>query len=97
MDKKLIIEDILLKMNYDLSKTLTENKEFINEQKTYYYDSSGNLKTLDGPYAIPQGGTPASKVYPNLKPGEYPNSTYLTGVKTKPAQLNNPQIPQSDV
>jgi hypothetical protein len=97
MDKKLIIEDILLKMNYDLSKTLTENKEFINEQKTYYYDSSGNLKTLDGPYAIPQGGTPASKIYPNLKPGEYPNSTYLTGVKTKPAQLNNPQIPQSDV
>jgi hypothetical protein len=97
MDKKLIIEDILLKMNYDLSKTLAENKEFINEQKTYYYDSNGNLKTLDGPYAIPQGGTPASKIYPNLKPGEYPNSTYLTGVKTKPAQLNNPQIPQSDV
>ena len=97
MDKKILIEDILLKMNYDLSKTLTENKEFINEQKTYYYDSSGNLKTLDGPYAIPQGGTPASKVYPNLKPGEYPNSTYLTGVKTKPVQLNNPQIPQSDV
>jgi hypothetical protein len=84
-------------MNYDLSKTLAENKEFINEQKTYYYDSNGNLKTLDGPYAIPQGGTPASKIYPNLKPGEYPNSTYLTGVKTKPAQLNNPQIPQSDV
>ena len=97
MDKKILIEDIILKMNYDLSKTLTENKEFINEQKTYYYDSSGNLKTLDGPYAIPQGGTPASKVYPNLKPGEYPNSTYLTGVKTKPVQLNNPQIPQSDV
>jgi hypothetical protein len=97
MNKKLIIEDILLKMNYDLSKTLAENKEFINEQKTYYYDSNGNLKTLDGPYAIPQGGTPASKIYPNLKPGEYPNSTYLTGVKTKPAQLNNPQIPQSDV
>jgi hypothetical protein len=97
MDKKLIIEDILLKMNYDLSKTLAENKKFINEQKTYYYDSNGNLKTLDGPYAIPQGGTPASKIYPNLKPGEYPNSTYLTGVKTKPAQLNNPQIPQSDV
>jgi hypothetical protein len=97
MDKKLIIEDILLKMNYDLSKTLAENKEFINEQKTYYYDSNGNLKTLDGPYAIPQGGTPASKIYPNLKPGEYPNSTYLTGVKTKPTQLNNPQIPQSDV
>ena len=97
MDKKILIEDILLKMNYDLSKTLTENKEFINEQKTYYYDSNGNLKTLDGPYAIPQGGTPASKVYPNLKPGEYPNSTYLTGVKTKPVQFGNPQIPQSDV
>ena len=32
MDKKILIEDILLKMNYDLSKTLTENKEFINEQ-----------------------------------------------------------------
>jgi len=97
MDKKLIIEDILLKMNYDLSKTLTENKEFINEQKTYYYDSSGNLKTLDGPYTIPQGGTPASKVYPNLKPGKYPNSTYLTGIKTKPVQFGNQQIPQSDV
>jgi hypothetical protein len=32
MEKKLLIEDILLKMNYDLSKTLTENKDFINEQ-----------------------------------------------------------------
>ena len=97
MDKKLIIEDILLKMNYDLSKTLAENKEFINEQKTYYYDPKGYLKVLNGPNAIPQGGTPASKIYPNLKPGEYPNSTYLTGVKTKPVQFGNPQIPQSDV
>ena len=93
MENKILIEDILLKMNYDLSKTLTENKEFINEQKTYYYDSNGNLKTLDGPYAIPQGGTPASKVYPNLKPGEYPNSTYLTGVKTKPVQRQLTPLP----
>jgi len=36
MNKRLIIEDILLKMNYDLSKTLTENKDFINEQATGY-------------------------------------------------------------
>jgi hypothetical protein len=98
MNKKLIIEDILLKMNYDLSKTLTENKEFINEQKTYYYDSKGFLKTLDGPYAIPQGGTPASKVYPNLKPGEYPNFNFSSaGANAKPVPFNKPEIPQSDV
>jgi hypothetical protein len=98
MDKKILIEDILLKMNYDLSKTLTENKEFINEQKTYYYDSSGNLKTLNGPYAIPQGGTPASKVYPNLKPGEYPNFNFSSaGANAKPIPFDKPQIPQSDV
>ena len=39
MEKKLIIEDILLKMNYDLSKTLTENKDFINEQAIGYEQS----------------------------------------------------------
>ena len=98
MEKKILIEDILLKMNYDLSKTLTENKEIINEQKTYYYDSSGYLKVLNGPYPIPQGGTAASKVYPALKPGEYPNFNFSSaGANAKPVPFNKPQIPQSDV
>jgi hypothetical protein len=98
MEKKLLIEDILLKMNYDLSKTLTENKEFINEQKTYFYDSRGYLKVLNGPYGIPQGGTEASKIYPNLKPGEYPNFNLSTaGATVKPIPSNKPEIPQSDV
>lgn len=98
MEKKILIEDILLKMNYDLSRTLTENKEFINEQKTYYYDSNGYLKVLNGPYAIPQGGTLASKVYPNLKPVEYPNFNFSSaGANAKPIPFNKPQIPQSDV
>jgi hypothetical protein len=98
MEKKILIQDILLKMNYDLSKTLTENKGFINEQKTYYYDSSGYLKVLNGPYAIPQGGTPASKVYPNLKPGEYPNFNFSSPpVTTRSISSDRQQIPQSDV
>lgn len=98
MENKILIENILLKMNYDLSRTLTENKEFINEQKTYYYDSNGYLKVLNGPYAIPQGGTSASKVYPNLKPGEYPNFNFSSaGANTKPIPFDKPQIPQSDV
>lgn len=98
MENKILIENILLKMNYDLSRTLTENKEFINEQKTYYYDSNGYLKVLNGPYAIPQGGTSASKVYPNLKPGEYPNFKFSSvGTNSKPIPFEKPQIPQSDV
>lgn len=97
MTKKLIIEDILLKMNYDLSKTLTENKEFITEQRTPYYDSQGYLRYVNGPVAIPQGGTAASKVYPNLKPSEYPNFNFTLAAKAKPVPFNNSEMPQSDV
>ena len=70
-----LLNEIILRMKYDSSMTLSENQKVINEQRTPYYDSQGFLKYVDGPVAIPQGGVAASKVYPNLKPGEYPNYT----------------------
>jgi hypothetical protein len=92
-----ILNEILLRMKYDSSMTLSENKKIIDEQRTPYYDSQGFLKYVDGPVAIPQGGVAASKVYPNLKPGEYPNYNFTLGTTAKPAPFNKPQIPQSDV
>jgi len=92
-----ILNEILLRMKYDSSMTLSENKKIIDEQRTPYYDSQGFLKYVDGPVAIPQGGVAASKVYPNLKPGEYPNYNFTLGATAKPVPFNKPQIPQSDV
>lgn len=73
-----ILKDILLKMNYDPSKTLNENKSLLSEQSLplyyYYYDKFGNLKTLPNLASnYPTGSTPANKVYPNITDGsKYP-------------------------
>jgi hypothetical protein len=94
--EKFILQEEINRMKklatYDKSKTLTENKEFINEQTTYYYDSNGYLKILNGPLAIPQGGTAASKVYPTLKPSEYPPSTVI-GVKAPQTDIKTTKFP----
>ena len=94
--EKFILQEEINRMKklatYDKSKTLTENKEFINEQTTYYYDSNGYLKILNGTLAIPQGGTAASKVYPTLKPSEYPPSTVI-GVKAPQTDIKTTKFP----
>lgn len=103
-----ILKDILLKMNYDPSKTLNENKTLLNEQSLpldyYYYDKFGNLKTLPNLVSnYPTGSTPAKKVYPNITDGlKYPkqrlpgapqlNIPAPQSLKTTPA----PQLPKID-
>lgn len=64
MKNKILIEDILLKMNYDLSKTLTENKNFVVEQAIGYeqYLDRKNQQELN------QGAEPAQPK--QLRPGE---------------------------
>ena len=95
-------------MNYDPSKTLNENKSLLSEQSLpldyYYYDKSGNLKTLPNLVSnYPAGSTPAKKVYPNITDGlKYPkqrmpgtsqlNPPAPQSLKTSPA----PQLPKID-
>jgi hypothetical protein len=91
-----ILEDILLKMNYDSSKTLTENKILISEQNTYYYDNSGNLKG-GGPIPIPSNMRKASVLYPNLSPSQYPTKIQPSLGSIGTQQTSKPiQIPQSN-
>jgi hypothetical protein len=73
-----VLNEILLRMSYELGKTLSENKSILNEQPLpidyYYYDSNGNLKTLPNLVSnYPAGSTPAKKVYPSIVDGsKYP-------------------------
>ena len=92
-----ILKDILLKMNYDPSKTLNENKSLLSEQvypkplplDYYYYDNNGNLKTLPNLVSnYPAGSTPAKKVYPSITDGsKYPKQR-MPGAP----QLNAPKL-----
>ena len=61
-----LLNEILLHMKYDSSLTLSENKEMLMEQNTFYYDNLGNLKG-GGPISVPTGARMASKLFPNLK------------------------------
>jgi len=63
MEKKILIEDILLKMNYDLSKTLTENKNFVTEQAVGFEQSLDRKNQQELNQA-------AEKSKQQLKPGE---------------------------
>ena len=77
-----VLNEILLRMSYELGKTLSENKDVLSEQvypkplpiDYYYYDSNGNLKTLPNLVSnYPAGSTPAKKVYPSIVDGsKYP-------------------------
>jgi len=89
-----ILRDILLKMNYDSSKTLSENKILILEQNTFYYDNSGNLKG-GGPIQIPSNVRRASTLYPNLTPSQYPKKIQPSLGSIGTQQTSKPiQIPQ---
>ena len=64
-----ILKDILLRMRYDSSKTLSENKEIILEQGGYYYTPAGQLVRLPG---TNNSNIPAKQIYPNITNNEYP-------------------------
>ena len=71
-------------MRYDSSLTLSENKEMLVEQNTFYYDNLGNLKG-GGPVSVPTGARMASKLFPNLNQSQYPKKI-----------LTAPQVPTTN-
>jgi len=105
-----ILNEILLRMKYDSSKTLSENKEIILEQGGNYYTPSGQLIGYPGVNSV---NIPASDVYPEIKNNKYPQQadfgkmqTALAGrnirksfqnFKPQTPSFQKPNIPQSDV
>lgn len=65
-----ILNEILLRMKYDLGKTLTENKVLVEQMSNYYYDQFGNLKLEP----VNTTKMPASQLYPEIKNGQYPKT-----------------------
>jgi hypothetical protein len=85
-----LLNEILLHMRYDSSLTLSENKEMLVEQNTFYYDNLGNLKG-GGPISVPTGARMASKLFPNLNQSQYPKKILTAPQVPKPT--TNYQIP----
>jgi hypothetical protein len=104
-----ILNEILLRMRYDMSKTLTENREIILEQGGNYYTPSGKLIGYPG---VNNVNIPASDVYPEIKDNKYPQQADFGKMQTALAGRNirksiqnftpqtptfqKPNIPQSD-
>src|SRR6056300_1132490 len=70
------LKEILLRMSYDVNKTLSENT-IITEQMTPkgpYYTPSGDLTDKPGRFTSPTTTTniAASRVYPEIKDNKYP-------------------------
>jgi hypothetical protein len=105
-----VLNEILLRMSYDLGKTLNENKSLLKEgsipyvERTdrYYYNSSGQLNLLpQSATEFPEGSTPAEDAYPGIKKGsEFPRyyqerpKTYLP--TRNPSVGRSTTLPQSD-
>jgi hypothetical protein len=105
-----ILNEILLLMKYDSSKTLSENKKIILEQGGNYYTPSGQLIGYPGVNSV---NIPASDVYPEIKNNKYPQQADFGKMQTAFAGRNirksfqnfkpqtpsfqRPNIPQSDV
>jgi len=105
-----VLNEILLRMSYDLGKTLNENKSLLKEgsipyvERTdrYYYNSSGQLNLLpQSATEFPEGSTPAEDAYPGIKKGsEFPRyyqerpKTYLPTRNPSVGRSTTP--PQSD-
>jgi hypothetical protein len=104
-----ILNEILLRMRYNSSKTLSENKEIILEQGGYYYTPAGQLVGYPG---TNNSNIPAKEIYPNITNNKYPQTADFGKIQTalagrninkivsqmpKPVPFNKPQIPQSDV
>ena len=80
-----ILKDILLRMKYDSSKTLSENKEIILEQGGYYYTPSGQLVGYPG---TNNSNIPATKIYPNITNNKYPQQADYNKMQTALAGRN---------
>jgi len=104
-----ILNEILLRMRYDSSKTLSENKEIILEQGGYYYTPAGQLVGYPG---TNNSNIPAKQIYPNITNNKYPQRAdsnkmqiALVGknignaIRQKPSEIQTtpkPRIQQSD-
>ena len=80
-----ILNEILLCMRYDSSKTLSENKEIILEQGGSYYTPSGKLIGYPG---VNNVNIPASDVYPEIKNNQYPQTADFGKMQTALAGRN---------
>ena len=81
-----ILNEILLCMRYDSSKTLSENKEIILEQGGSYYTPSGQLVGYPG---TNNSNIPAKEIYPNIIPPiEYPQQADFGKMQTALAGRN---------
>ena len=80
-----ILNEILLRMRYDSSKTLSENKEIILEQGGSYYTPSGKLIGYPG---VNNVNIPASDVYPEIKNNQYPQTADFNKIQTALAGRN---------
>lgn len=94
-EKQALLElrEILLKMSYDVNKTLNENEILLSEQmipKGPYYTPQGKL--TDKPGKLINGSTPtniqASLVYPEIKDGNYPNQASFSKMNMAFASRN---------
>jgi hypothetical protein len=80
-----ILNEILLRMRYDSSKTLSENKEIILEQGGSYYTPSGQLVGYPG---TNNSNIPATKIYPNITNNKYPQQADYNKMQTALAGRN---------
>ena len=89
-----LLNEILLHMKYDSSMTLSENKEMLMEQNTFYYDNLGNLKG-GGPIQVPAGVRKASQLFPNLNQSQYPKKISPNAPSSIPRPTQQTQIPRA--
>ena len=80
-----ILNEILLRMRYDSSKTLSENKEIILEQGGYYYTPAGQLVGYPG---TNNSNIPAKEIYPNITNNKYPQTADFGKIQTALAGRN---------
>ena len=78
-----VLNEILLRMKYDSSKTLSENKILVEQMSDYYYNQFGKLQLQP----VNSNNIPASQLYPNIKNGQYPK-TVPTDDYVKRNELN---------
>lgn len=89
-----LLNEILLHMKYDSSMTLSENKEMLMEQNTFYYDNLGNLKG-GGPIQVPAGVRKASQLFPNLNQSQYPKKISPNTPSSISRPTQQTQIPRA--
>jgi len=85
-----VLNEILLRMSYDVNKTLSENKSLLSEQNTYYYNKDGKLKG-GGPINVDKNDVLiyASQKFPDIKDwNTYPKEINPFSVNRAP-QLQN--------